>query len=130
MRDLRAAWSSLGPARRLRLVGLFVLVVGVAGAVGYYWIEARSAGPSIDDLMPGYSHARQRQIGIMMGTLGVTLMGWLDALQEPSTQAILAAGIATIVAFGCFRVAYLVDLHRRNGPADAPGGAPGSDDDR
>lgn len=114
-----ARWSSAAPSNRLRAIGILVLVVGVAGAGLFYWIEARSAAPTMDDLMPGYSQARSRQIGIMMGDLGVTLIEWLDALKDPRTQAIIIAAVSALAALACFRVARLLDLPQQDEP-DAP----------
>ena len=104
-----ARWASLKPSGRLRVVGTVVLVCGVTGAALFYWFVARTAGPTLDELMPGYARARDRQIGIMMGNFGVTLMQWLDALKDPTTQAIMTAIVSTLVALGCFRVAWLLD---------------------
>jgi hypothetical protein len=112
-------WSSAAPSKRLRALGILVLVVGVAGAGLFYWIETRSAVPTMDDLMPGYSQARSRQIGIMMGDLGVTLMEWLDALKEPRTQAMIIAAVSAVAALACFRVARLLELQQRDEP-DVP----------
>ncbi len=64
--------------------------------------------------MPGYSQARSRQIGIMMGDLGVTLMEWLDALKDPRTQAMIIAAASALAAFACFRVARLLELPQRD----------------
>jgi type II secretory pathway component PulF len=114
-----ARWSSAAPSKRLRALGILVLVVGVAGAGFFYRIETRSAAPTMDDLMPGYSQARSRQIGIMMGDLGVTLMEWLDALKEQRTQAIIIAAVSAVAALACFRVARLLDLPQRDEP-DVP----------
>jgi hypothetical protein len=105
-----ARWSALKPSRRLRTIGVLVLVCGVAGAGLFYWIQTRTAVPTMDDLMPGYSSRRSRQIGIMMGTFGMTMMEWLDALKEPRTQAIIIAAISALAALVCFRVARLMDL--------------------
>jgi hypothetical protein len=105
-----ARWSSIKPSRRLRAIGLAVLVLGVAGAGLFYWVQTRSAAPTMDDLMPGYSSRRSRQIGIIMGTFGMTMMEWLDALKEPGTQAIIIAAVSALVALACFRVARLLDL--------------------
>jgi len=88
-------------------------VAGVAGAFVYDRVQARSAGPTMDDLMPGYSQARARQVGILIGSLGVTLLGWLDALKEPRLQAELMAGASVGVGVVCFRLASLVDAHER-----------------
>ena len=71
----------------------------------------------MDELMPGYSRARSRQIGIMMGDLGVTLMAWLDALEQPGTQAVLIAAVSALGALICFRVAGLLDRSASGRPA-------------
>jgi len=71
----------------------------------------------MDELMPGYSRARSRQIGIMMGDLGVTLMAWLDALEQPGTQAVLIAAVSALAALICFRVAGLLDRSGSARPA-------------
>ena len=105
-----ARWSALKPSKRLRVIGTLVLVFGIAGACLVYWVQTRSAGPTLDDLMPGYTRKRERQMGIMMGTLGMTMMEWMDALKEPRTQAIILAILSTLVALALFRVAWLLDL--------------------
>lgn len=112
-----ARWSSLGRSARLRAIGTLVLVCGVLGAGLFYWLETRAARPTIDELMPGYAQARQRQIGIMLGSLGTTLMGALDVLKEARNEAILIAAVSALVALGCFRVARLMDLPDVDPPA-------------
>ena len=96
-------------ANRLRVIGTIVLVCGLAGAYLFYWRETRSSVPTIDELLPGYSEKRARQTAIVMGSLVVTLLGWADALKEPTTQAVIMAATSVLVAFGCFRVASLLD---------------------
>jgi hypothetical protein len=96
-------------ANRLRVIGTIVLVFGLAGAYLFYWTETRSSTPTIDELLPGYSAKRARQTAIVMGSFVVTLLGWADALKEPSTQALIMAGISVLVALICFRVASLLD---------------------
>ena len=59
--------------------------------------------------MPGYSERKARQTAIIMGGFVVTLLGWADALKEPDTQAFVIAGVSVLVAFGCFRIASLMD---------------------
>ena len=104
-----ARWSSLGRSARLRAIGTLVLVCGVVGAGLFYWLETRAATLTIEDL-PGYAQARQRQIGIMLGTLGQTLMEGLDAMKEPRNAAVLIAAVSAVVALVCFRIARLMDL--------------------
>jgi hypothetical protein len=109
--------------RRLRIIGLVVLVAGLAGAGLFYRIQTRSSVPTVDELLPGYSQRRARQTGIIMGSFVVTLLGWADALEEPATQALVMAGVSTLVALACFRVAWLLDPRhddepRAEGPRD------------
>jgi hypothetical protein len=103
---LHGRWSSL-KRRRLRVVAALVLVIGVAGACLFYWIQTRAAGPTMDDLMPGCMRWRERQMGIVMGSLGKRMMEWRDALKEPRTQAIIIAALSALVAVALFRVARL-----------------------
>jgi hypothetical protein len=91
------------------VIGILVLVLGIAGACLFYWVEARSAAPTIDDLLPDYSRARAREIGILMGNFGVMMLGWTDALERPGTQAIIIAAVSALVALGCFRAARVLD---------------------
>ena len=91
------------------MIGTLVLIAGLAGAALVYWIETRSAGPTLDELMPGYSEHRARQNAIQMGELVVTLLAMADAMKEPRAQALLIAGASVLVASGCFRVASVMD---------------------
>ena len=105
-----ARWFALNRSTRVRIAGTVVLVCGIVGAALFYWIQVRSAPPVIDDIAAGYDKARQRQMGIMMGTLGVIMVGWIDTLADPGAQAIMIAAGAALVAAVCFRVAWLMDL--------------------
>jgi len=101
---------SLKPSTRLRIAATVILVGGVGGACLFYWIRMRTAAPGVDELLAGYTQARERQMGIMMGGLGVTMRQWIESLQQPRTQAIIAAAVSTLVAAVCFRVATLMDM--------------------
>lgn len=91
--------------KRLRAAGILVLVLGIVGACLLYWLETRFAGPTIDQLLPGYAEMESRQMGILFGTSGAVLSGWLDDLKRPDVQAIIMAGVSVLVALGCFYVA-------------------------
>jgi hypothetical protein len=107
-----AQWHSLGPARRLRTIGILVLVCGLGGAaLFYWWAQRRAHVPTIEELMPGYAYARARQRGILMGGFVASVMDSLEALREPGTQAIILAIVVTVVALGCFRVASMIEPH-------------------
>jgi hypothetical protein len=110
--------TSTSLARRLRIVGTTVLVVGLVAAGLLYAIKARSAGPTMDDLMPGYSERRARTNSIIMGNMVVTLMGWAEGLKDPATQAIVIALASILIAWICFRVASLAEAPIDNGQSD------------
>ena len=110
------------PANRLRFIGSGVLVLGLTAAYLFYRVRSQSLEPTMDDLLPGYSERRARQTGILMGGFVVYLLQSADKLNEPSTQALLIAGLSVIVALCCFRVAWLMGR-----PADDAQGT-GSDD--
>ena len=101
--------TSFRPSQRLRAAGTIVLVVGLAGAALYYWVETRSHPQSVDELLPGFSQARARQTAILMGGLVVTLSQWADALADPTNQAVIIAVASVLIALGCFRIATLLD---------------------
>jgi hypothetical protein len=111
---LVARFSSLKQSERLRVIGALVLALGIAGAGLFYVIEARPAGPTMDELLPGYARARTREIGILMGPTGVTLMEVEDALERPGTQAVLIAAVAALFASYFFRAAWVLDDDERD----------------
>ena len=114
MTNLVARLSSPKESERLRAIGTVVLVLGIAGACLFYAIEARPAGPTMDELLPGYARASAREIGIQMGTIGVLLMEWQDVLERPGTQAILIAGVSALFASYFFRAAWVLDDDERD----------------
>lgn len=79
-------------------------------------MKTRGAVP-VDELLAGYSQARERQMGIMMGGLGVTMTHWMESLEQPSTQATIVAVASALVSALCFRVASLIDANDRNSGA-------------
>jgi hypothetical protein len=117
MNRLLARWSSIQPARQLRIVGVLVLVIGLAGAGLFYWVKARSAGPSMDELFPGYSQNRARQVGILMGSMTVTLLGLMDSLKDPFTASIIIAAVSGCVALIFFRLAAVIEQSNPHPPA-------------
>ena len=92
-------------SERLRIAGRVILVCGIAAAILFYWIQSRHAAPEIDELAAGFVKARDRQIGQLMGPLGVTLNQWMEVLQRPLSEAILIAAGGAVVAWICFRLA-------------------------
>ena len=82
-----------------------MLGLGLAGIV--YEVETRDAGPGMEALMPGYSQANSRQMGIYYGHAGEIMWGWREDLARPGTQAAIILVVASAVALGCFRAAWL-----------------------
>ena len=105
------------PANRLRFIASGVLVLGVTAAYVLYRVRSQSLGPTMDDLLPGYSERRARQTGVLMGGFVVSLLEGADKLKEPATQAWIIAGVSVLVALCCFRVAWLMDRPADDGPA-------------
>ena len=108
------------PANRLRFIGSGVLVLGLTAAYLFYRAHAQSLGPTMDDLLPGYSERRARQTGILMGGFVVSLLQGFDKLKEPDTQALIIATVSVLVALCCFRVAWLMDRPIDDGKRAAP----------
>jgi hypothetical protein len=112
LRHLRGLWSG-NRAERLRAIGVFVLLLGVAGAGARYWIDVRSADPVMDELSaPGYLRARLREAKDMMGPI---LLDWQDALAQPWMRALLVVAAAAVVTFFFFRAAAVADEETRAG---------------
>jgi hypothetical protein len=104
------------PGRRLTLVGVLVLLIGIGGAGTLYWLETRRPEPTIDELLPGYSRANSRQMGIFYGKLGVMMWEWREDLRRPGAQAAIIVVTASLAAFGCFRIAWLRDEDEKRSP--------------
>jgi hypothetical protein len=96
-------------ARRLRIIGIVVLLAGIAGAGMVYWMGTRSPDFSNDPTMAGYNRAETQQLGILYGKQGVLIQEWSDDLKQPGTQAIIIAVVSAIIASGCFYFARLSD---------------------
>ncbi len=105
-----ARWSSLNRSARVRAAGTIILACGIVGACIFYWIQIRNAPPAMDEFAAGYTKARERQMGIMMGSLGVMMVGWMDTLADPGAQAIVIVLCSALVAALCFHIARLMDL--------------------
>ena len=95
-------------AARLRIVGMLILVFAIVGAGVLYWIETRSATLTLEELSPGSTAARERQVGILIGSLGVYLLEGWAYLRRPGTEAIIIVVAAALAALACFYVAALL----------------------
>ena len=95
------------PGRRMRRVGRWILATGLVVAALVYWLETRRGEPTMDELLPGYSRANSRLMGIYYGPAGKMMWEWREAIARPEVQAILIILTAAIAAAVCFRVAWL-----------------------
>ena len=106
-------------ARRLRLIGVIVLALGIGGAGTLYWLGTRSPDLSDELSMQGFNRARQRQMGQLYGKSGLLIDEWSDDLKQPGTQAALVAGFSVVVSVvvfaGCFYFARLLDYDDETG---------------
>ncbi|HUZ07915.1 MAG TPA: hypothetical protein VMV89_10565 [Candidatus Paceibacterota bacterium] len=96
-------------ARRLRIVGIIVLVLGIAGAGIVYWMGMRDADLSGDLSMVGFNKSEERQMAILYGKSGELIEDWSNDLKQPGTQAVSIAAFSVIIASGCFYFARLSD---------------------
>lgn len=96
-------------AKKLKLTGVIVLLLGLAGAGAVYWLGTRSADLSADPAMAGFDRANTRQMEMLYGKQGELIENWSNDLKQPGTQAILIAVFSIIVAGGCFYFARLSD---------------------
>jgi flagellar basal body-associated protein FliL len=103
------AASPRKPSKWLRLIGVIVLSLGLAGAGTVYWRGTHSAEPTEDELLPGNARAESRQMGVLFGKMGILTQELSDDLKQPGTQVILIAGVSILIAAGCFYFARLSD---------------------
>ncbi len=101
--------SSKRRARRLRTIGLIVLVLGLGGAGLVYWLGTRSPDVMDDLSMVGFNKARTRQMGMLYGKMGPAVEQFFDELKQPGTQAEIIVAVTILIAAGCFYFARLLD---------------------
>ena len=94
-------------ARRLKLIGTLVLVLGIATAGLVYWIGSRPQDLDDDPQMLGNEKAAAQQSEILLGQFGVVI----DLLKQPGTQAIIITAVSAFTTCICFYFANLLD-HR------------------
>lgn len=101
--------SARKKSKRLRLVGLIVLTLGLVTAAAVYWIQTYHGEPTEDELLAGNVKAESRQMEILYGKMGLLTQEISDDLKQPGVQACLIAAASVLVAAGCFYVARLED---------------------
>jgi hypothetical protein len=96
-------------ARRLRVIGALILLVGLAAAGTVYWRGTRAPDFSNDPSMIGFDKAARRQIGILYGGFGEFTQDLTDYLKRPGVQACIIVLVSAAVAFGCFCFARVLE---------------------
>jgi hypothetical protein len=96
-------------ARRLRIAGIIVLAMGIAGASVVCWLGTRDADVSGDLSMVGFNRSEERQMEILYGKSGELIEDWSNDLKQPGTQAVIIAAFSVIIASGCYYFARLSD---------------------
>jgi flagellar basal body-associated protein FliL len=96
-------------ARKLRITGVIMLVLGIVAAAIVYWMGTRSADLSDDISMLGYDRAETQQMEHLYGKEGDLIEDWSNDMKQPGTQAIIIAVVSVIIASGCFYFARLLD---------------------
>ena len=96
-------------ARRLRITGVLVLLLGIAGASVVYWLGTRSPDSSDDLSMAGYDKPVERQMGILYGKQGEFIEDLTNYLKQPGTHAVIIILSAALTAGCCFHFARLLD---------------------
>jgi hypothetical protein len=102
-------------ARRLRMIGVIVLALGIGGAGILYWVRTRSPDVSNDLSMTGFNRAETRQMGQLYGKQGLLIEQWSENLKQPGTQAAIIAGFSVFVFAGCYYFARLLDYDDKSG---------------
>jgi hypothetical protein len=94
--------------RRLRRIGITVLLLGALAAGLVYWHGRAATNFSDDPSMGGFNKANQRQMEVMYGKMGTVTEDLVQKLKRPGTQAAIIAIGSVLVAVGCFYFARLV----------------------
>jgi flagellar basal body-associated protein FliL len=95
--------------KRLRVIGIVVLVLGLASAGAVYWVRTHSDEPTEDELLAGNARAESRQMEMLYGRMGLLTQELSDDLKQPGTQAFIIAAVSVLIAAGCFYFARLED---------------------
>jgi hypothetical protein len=89
-------------ARRYKLAGCIMLVLGLAAAAVVYWLGTRSADLTDNTAMQGYYKSESHQMGVLYGKQGILIDDLTNDLKKPGTQACLIIAGSVVAAIGCF----------------------------
>ncbi|HLP78770.1 MAG TPA: hypothetical protein VK327_17850 [Candidatus Paceibacterota bacterium] len=97
--------------RRLRVLGVLILLFGISGAGFVYWHGNRSAEVMDDFSTVGFNKARTRQMAILFGKSGLMVQDLSDHLRDPGVQAGIILTVALVASAGCFYFAPFVGIN-------------------
>jgi len=93
--------------RRLKVIGVSVLLLGISSACLVYWMGTHSPDLSDDLSMVRFNKAESRQMAMLYGKMGLLIEDWVNDLKQPGTQATLIVSASILIALGCFYFARL-----------------------
>jgi hypothetical protein len=96
---------SLRHQKRLKAIGIIVLLLGIGSAGFVYWLGTRTPDLSDDLSMVGFNRAESRQMGMLFGKMGLLIEDWTNDLKQPGTQATLIVVTSILISLGCFYAA-------------------------
>ena len=107
VKEPESSQDELRLARRLRKIGVAVLVLGALFAGVVFWHGRESTRLAEDPSMDRFNKANQRQMELMYGKMGTVTEDLAQQLKRPATQAAIIAIGSVLVAVGCFYFARL-----------------------
>jgi hypothetical protein len=96
-------------ARRFRITGVIVSLLGISVAGLVYWLGTRAPDLADDLSMARYEKPVERQMGMLYGKQGELIEDLTNDLKQPGTQAIIIILTAALVAGCCFYFAGLLE---------------------
>jgi uncharacterized protein YpmB len=94
-------------AKKLKIIGVVILILGIASAGILYWLETRAPDLSDDPAMLGFDRSQTRQMEMLYGKEGQLIEDWSNDLKQPGTQAVIIIIFSAIIASGFFYFARL-----------------------
>jgi hypothetical protein len=110
-------------SHRLKMLGVSVLAVGLtAAAVVLCTVRAPVASSRPDEALPPLdSKVDSRALEENQGAIGLLLVRFREAMQEPGPLALVIAGSAILVSLVCFRTAGWISSAHRTPSSDRRG---------